>query len=153
MKRKHPIPKALFSDAKNMPAILRYFLISCLATVVDVALVWLLYKRMGYPVIPANTAGVVTGFLVSYLLSARYVFRAASGVRGFSVFFGTFLGGLVLADALIYWGEAVLFAGIPSPWHFFSSKGLSIVVPFFLMYFVRRAIYGYLERSDHHGSH
>lgn len=153
MKQKHATPKAFISDAKNMPRILRYFLISCLATVVDVALVWLLYKRLGYAVIPANTAGVVTGFFVSYLLSARYVFLAASGVRGFGVFFGTFLGGLVLADALIYWGEAVLFAGIASPWNFFSSKGLSIAIPFFVMYLVRRTIYGYLERSDHHGSH
>jgi putative flippase GtrA len=152
MKQEPATSKSLFSDVKKTPAILRYFLISCLATVVDVVLVWLLYKRMGYPVIPANTAGVVTGFLVSYLLSACYVFRAASGVRGFGVFFATFLGGLVLADALIYWGETILFVEVPSPWDFFSSKGLSVAVPFFVMYFVRRAVYGYLERSGHHDS-
>jgi putative flippase GtrA len=145
--------KNLLRTLKSAPPILRYFLISCLATVMDVVLVWLLYKRMGYPVVPSNTIGVVTGFLISYLLSARFVFPAASGMRGFGVFFFTFIGGLVLADALIYWGETDLFTAIPSPLSFLASKGLSIAVPFFVMYFVRRALYGYLERRDRHGKH
>ena len=149
----HRTDQNLLMTMKRMPPILRYFLISCLATVVDVVLVWLLYKQMDYPVVPSNTVGVLAGFLISYLLSARFVFSAASGMRGFGVFFFTFVGGLVLADILIYWGETDLFIGMPSPLSFLASKGLSIAIPFFVMYFARRAIYGYLERSDRHGTH
>ncbi len=127
---------------------LTYLLISCLATLVDVSLVWLLYRQLGLGLVAANTLGVLCGFVISYLLSARLVFRRLRNRRGLAVFFLTFLGGLALADLLIFWGENRWFAAFEEGWRFFLSKGLSIVVPFFVMYEIRRRYNLQQERRE-----
>ena len=127
--------------------IMRYFFISCLATVLDVALVWLFYRVLKIPVVPSNTIGVVCGFLISYLLTARFVFPTAAKKGGFSIFFVTFLFGLLLADLLIYMGEHFLFVSYGVNVSFFLSKGLSVAIPFFVLYFVRKQIYAHREKS------
>ena len=127
---------------------LTYLLISCLATLADASLVWLLYRQLGMGLVVANTLGVLCGFVISYLLAARLVFRGLRNRRGLAVFFLTFLGGLVLADLLIFWGETRWFATFEEGWRFFLSKGLSIVVPFFMMYEIRRRYNLQQERRE-----
>src|SRR5665647_3664416 len=117
--------KDIIDYYKQLPQIVRYFLISCFSTSIDTMIVWTLYRGCGVAIVMANTVGVICGFLISYKLTYHFVFHAARGVRGFSFFFGTFLGGLVLADALIYWGETRFFINSPPNISFFLSKGLS----------------------------
>lgn len=130
------------------PRIVRYFFISCLALVIDVVLVWLFYRVLALPVVFANTIGVACGFIVSYALTARFVFVHAKGKRGFSVFFSTFIIGLIAADILIYVGEHFIFEKYHADVSFFLSKSVSIVVPFFLLYFLRKYLYVYLAESN-----
>ena len=132
------------------PSLMKYFFNSCFSMCVDVLLVWLFYMVLKLPVVFSNTIGVVCGFIVSYVLTARFVFFNAKGRRGFSVFFVTFLVGLVLADWLIYMGEYVFFTQYEAGLRFFLSKGLSIVIPFFFLYFLRKYLYAYLGRHIGH---
>lgn len=135
-----------------LPKIVRYFFVSCGALVVDTLLVYLLYRTLGLGIVFSNTIGVATGFIFSYLFVAKYVFSRAKGDQGFITFFLTFLGGLVLANALIYLGETSLFISCSPDISFFLSKGLSIAVPFFAMYFVRKGLYAYADRhNDQYG--
>lgn len=55
--------------------IIRYLFCSIISTVFDVAIVWCLYHLAGVSLVVANTVGVVAGFLISYVLSARQVFE------------------------------------------------------------------------------
>lgn len=142
-KRKNSRWKTRIKSAK----IVRYFFISSLAMVLDVALVWLFYRVLSIWIVPANTIGVVCGFLVSYLLTARFVFPNAAKKGGFSIFFVTFLFGLVFADILIYAGERFLFEQYGATISFFLSKGLSVAGPFFFLYFARKWIYAHREKS------
>lgn len=130
---------------KRFSILIRYVINSIVTTVVDTAIVWILVK-MGISIVAANTTGVIAGFLLGYVLTAAYVFQAAKGKMGFVIYFGTFLIGLVLADYLIWLGNIRLFATFSESVNFLLSKGLSIVVPFFVMYFLRKILYGILEK-------
>ena len=130
---------------KRFSILIRYGINSIVTTVVDTAIVWILVK-MGISIVAANTTGVIVGFLLGYVLTAAYVFQAAKGKMGFVIYFGTFLIGLVLADYLIWLGNTRLFAAFSESVNFLLSKGLSIVVPFFGMYFLRKILYGILEK-------
>lgn len=136
----------LIEKYKSYPTSITYFLNSCFITGLDVACVWILYKLFDVNVVAANTAGVLLGFVVGYILTAKFVFRTAEGVIGFAVYFVTFLIGLVLADWLIYTGETALFVQMQEQFRFLFSKGLSIVVPYFVMYFMRKILYRLLEK-------
>ena len=59
--------------------IIRYLFCSIISTVFDVAIVWCLYHLAGVSLVVANTVGVVAGFLISYVLSARQVFETRYG--------------------------------------------------------------------------
>lgn len=130
---------------KRFSILIRYGINSIVTTVVDTAIVWILVK-MGISIVAANTTGVIVGFLLGYVLTAAYVFQAAKGKMGFVIYFGTFLIGLVLADYLIWLGNTRLFTAFSESVNFLLSKGLSIVVPFFVMYFLRKILYGILEK-------
>lgn len=99
--------------------IIRYLFCSIISTVFDVAIVWCLYHLAGVSLVVANTVGVVAGFLISYVLSARQVFETRYDAASFAIFFATFLMGLVCADGLILWTEHLV-----SP---FLPKGLSLI--------------------------
>ena len=137
--------------------IIRYLFCSIISTVFDVAIVWCLYHLAGVSLVVANTVGVVAGFLISYVLSARQVFETRYDAASFAIFFATFLMGLVCADGLkgledvisadglILWTEHLVSPFLPKGWAFLVSKGVSIVGPFFLMYFVRKYAFQKLE--------
>ena len=135
---------------KRFSTLFRYGINSVVTTVVDTAIVWILVK-MGISIVAANTTGVIVGFLLGYVLTAAYVFQAAKGKMGFVIYFGTFLIGLVLADYLIWLGNTRLFTAFSESVNFLLSKGLSIVVPFFVMYFLRKILYGMLEKHTSNG--
>lgn len=118
-----------------------YLLNSVLVTVLDTAIVWFMNILLGYDLVIANTCGVVSGTVVGYFLNAQYVFVAAKGKRGAFVYILTFLFGLFLANALIYMGNTFLFATFPEKLNFLFSKGLSIIGPFFVLYYIRKKLY------------
>lgn len=142
----------LLEKYRSCPTGIIYFLNSCFITGLDVACVWILYKVFHVNVVIANTAGVLLGFIVGYILTAKFVFNTAKGILGFVIFFATFLVGLVTADWLIYTGETVLFAKFPEQIRFLCSKGLSVVVPYFVMYGLRKVLYRLLEKHQERGS-
>ena len=73
------------------------------------------------------------------------VFETRYDAASFAIFFATFLMGLVCADGLILWTEHLVSPFLPKGWAFLVSKGVSIVGPFFLMYFVRKYAFQKLE--------
>lgn len=130
-----------------MKQLCKYFINSCIVTVLDVVIVWVLHIVFNVDVVLANTCGVVIGFLVDYVLSALFVFEHANSKNGFAIYFVTFILGLILADILIYIGEGQLFRGLERNLCFLMSKGLSIGVPFFILYFIRKKSYEWLGKE------
>ena len=125
----------------RFPPVIRYGLNSCFVTVI-------LYRGFGMHIVIANTIGVVTGFLIDYRLSVHFVFEHAEGKRGFSIYLITFLIGLVLADVLVYLSAEYWFVSMSKFWNALFSKGISIVVPFFFLYFLRKGLYASLGQRS-----
>jgi hypothetical protein len=98
--------------------------------------------------VTANTVGVISGFIIHYLLSSKSVFQTELGLKGFVIYLGTFLLGLILADSLIYAGEHYIFIRFEKSLSFLYSKGLSIIIPFFMLYYLRKILFHLFRNKD-----
>lgn len=125
----------------NNRKMLLYLIFSVIVTVVDVAVVYLLKTFTDLDIVTSNTIGVVLGFIIHYLLSSNAVFDSKYGIKGFAIYLGTFIFGLFLADLIIWIFYHIFRSG------FGISKGMSIVLPFFVLYYMRKTLYDKLERK------
>lgn len=121
--------------------IIIYMLNSVIVGLLDTIIVWILYRLLQLDLVAANTIGVVTGSVIHYCISSKSVFRAKLGVMGFLIYFGTFLLGLMMADFLIYIGDHYIFTEFGKDLRFLMSKALSVLLPFFVLYFLRRQLF------------
>ncbi len=131
----------------KLSPMLRYLLNSIFVTIIDTCIVWTLYRIMAVDIILSNSAGVIIGFIIHYLISSKSVFDIDLGTQGFIVYLTTFLMGLAMADWLIFLGENYLFLAFYDNQSFLFSKGLSIVIPFFFLYFIRRILFDFLKSN------
>lgn len=120
-------------------AFYNYFLISVTVTLADVLVCYLMECFVDK--ITANTIGVVCGFILQYFLTARHVYHYRN-LRSFVLFLLTFAVGLLLANAIVYLSRVYLFQDSESLIAFLVSKGFSIVLPFFAIYFLRKKLIG-----------
>ncbi|QNU66962.1 hypothetical protein EHE19_019405 [Ruminiclostridium herbifermentans] len=131
---------------KKIPPLLLYLCFSTIVTMVDISIVWILHRIFNINIVGANTIGVISGAIIHYLLSIKYVFNFDYGISGFSIYFITFLFGLLLADVLIYIGNSYIFNSLTDNLNFLLSKSLSVVVPFFYIYYLRKLLYGLAKK-------
>lgn len=110
-----PVPPAS-SDSllRNlMPELLRYALASGAALLVDIAVLAVLVKRAGWPLLAAASLAFLAGATVAYLLSVKFVFRHRHIERRpleFGYFVGLGLIGLAVNDMMLF--AAVSGAGL-----------------------------------------
>lgn len=129
-----------------MSNIIKYFWYSIISTVFDVILVLILLRVFKVTLVYANTVGVLLGFAVHYILASKSVFDFRYGILGFSVYAVTFLFGLALADYIIYISYNNVFYFLKNSVNFLLSKCASIVIPFFILYFMRKYIYFIIKK-------
>ena len=122
---------------KRHKAFIWYFSISVIATVVDVV-VSRLSERI-FPIVIANTMGVVAGFILQYFLCTAKVY-AGSSKRTALIFLVTWFGALLLADGIVYVVREVIFDNMDGLFYYLIGKGCSIAIPFFITYFIRKKL-------------
>ena len=117
--------------------LLRAFVVGGIAFVFDFALLWLLTERAGWHYLLSAAAGFVAGVVITYFLSATWVFPARKVGRRLAAF-GLFalcgLFGLALNE-LIIWGLVELAAT-----HYLAAKIVATVVVFFFNFFSRKRV-------------
>ncbi len=118
-------------------AFVNYFLISCFVTIIDIVVSRICESFID--IVVANTIGVVVGFILQYILCTRKVY-AGSDMRTVLIFFATWLLGLGLANLIVYVVRILMFGGREGIFYYFAGKGVSIAVPFFVLYFIRKAL-------------
>jgi len=114
----------------------KYFLISCLASIIDLTLASYLYNKMDINYLIACNLGIAAGFLFQYFTSMKYVFNAERLIRSFVIYFATFVLGLLLASGTMWISYNILKLT------FLISKLMSMAVPFFITYFIRKIVLG-----------
>ncbi len=126
--------------------ILQYLFYSILSTILDVIVVWIAFHMAEVDLAVANTMGIITGFLLSYVLSVKTVFDTRHDISAFAVYLSTSAVGMLLADGLIVTAYELSIPYCPKHFAFLLSKGVSVVLPFFLMYFMRKYLYLWLNK-------
>lgn len=120
---------------KEHEKFLIYISISAFVTIIDV-----LISRVGEFFVDrliANTLGVVTGFIIEYCLASKRVYNSKN-MRTLIIYIFTFFMGLAMANGIVYVCREFLFHNSDSFISFLISKGFSVVIPFFFMYFLRK---------------
>lgn len=131
---------------KGKIPIANYFLYSVIVSLVDISIVWTLVRFSEVHLVAANTIGVVSGFVLHYILASKSVFNMKYSTTGFVIYLGTFLCGLVLANWLIYISYEFVFFAYSIDLRILFSKGVSIAVPFFAIYYVRKHAFQFIKR-------
>jgi len=129
------------------PSILKYLTYSAVATVVDTMIVWLLIRFWSVPLITANTTGIVSGGILHYLLVSKSVFQTGYGAKGFLIYLSTFIFGLFIANCLIHVSYEYIFCDYMVDLRILLSKGVSLTIPFFILYFTRRYLFSLLNKG------
>ena len=96
-------------------------------------------SEIWFPEVVANALGVCVGFIIQYFLCSRKVYRSKTK-RTLIVFFLTWLFGLGLASLVIYVVRVLIYHRDEGLIAFAVAKGASIVIPFFITYFLRKAL-------------
>lgn len=120
----------------------KYGMCSVFVTIIDVSIVYSLVEYFSYDIIKSNTIGVIAGFLIHYGLSIKNVFDVESDRITFLLYLATFLLGLLFANLIIWFCYDILQIG------FLISKSASVVIPFFLIYRMRRTIYANMRKEQ-----
>lgn len=142
----HEIKEKAIGFYNKLPPIGKYLMFSIIVTVIDALISWALSMRLGVALQIANTAGVITGAVLHYIMSSGAVFDTKFGVAGFVVYFSTFVLGLFLANWIITSAFAVAIGYFGKDFAFLVAKGFSIVIPFFALYFLRKFLYSALKK-------
>lgn len=126
-------------------AFIMYGLISVFVTVIDVIVSRV--SEFAFSPVIANTIGVVVGFIIQYFLTARHVYNTKS-IKSFLIFLGTFFINLLMANAIVFVCRTYVFGNATTNIAFLVSKGASIVLPFFITYFIRKKLMPNREEED-----
>ena len=121
--------------------ITQYLFYSILSTILDTCIVWIAFHMAGLGLSVSNTLGIIAGFILSYVISVKKVFDAQHSSGAFIIYLSTSVIGMFAANYLITTTYRLTIAYVPKWFAFFLSKGVSIVLPFFLMYFMRKYLY------------
>lgn len=132
---------------KGQIAIANYLFYSVIVTLVDTGIVWTLVRFSATHLVAANTIGVITGFLLHYILASKSVFHTEYGIGGFMIYLATFLFGLGFANWLIFMSYHHVFFAYSVDLRILLSKGVSIAVPFFVLYYLRKHLFLLLKRK------
>lgn len=117
-------------------SIIKYFIISSIAGVIDLIAAYICYRYLNYNYLLSCNIGIFAGLIFQYFTTLKYVFKKNKKGTFFFVFVGTFFLGLALADGTMWVSWDVL--SLP----FIVSKMASMGIPFFITYFIRRRLLG-----------
>lgn len=84
----------------------------------------------------ACNLGIFSGIIFQYITSMKYVFQKDNFVHAFSIYILTFFLGLALANGTMYISYEL------GSLSFLHSKLISMGVPFFIMYSLRKRLLG-----------
>jgi len=116
--------------------IVKYFIVSCVSTIIDFSLSYLLYKKIGLNYLFSTNLGIFCGFIFQYFTSMKFIFTNNKHIKSFAIYITTFFVGLTLANITIWISFNVMNLS------FSFAKMLSIAMPFFMTYFIRKRTLG-----------
>ena len=120
--------------------IIRYAGCSVATAALETGVDWCLIHLTGMGIVPANTISILIGAVAHYFLTLALVFELDNNVQSALAYLLTFALGLLLQNLIISLFYDHLLVGLGDLPRLLISKGLSLVIPFFLTYYLRSVI-------------
>lgn len=117
-------------------SIAKYLLVSSLAGIIDFIIAYVFYRLIQLSYLAACNIGILSGFIFQYFICKQFIFKQNNFFNFLIIYVITFLFGFLLADITMWISYNKLLFG------FLISKALSMIVPFFLTYLIRKGLLG-----------
>lgn len=125
---------------KNHLTLIKYMAAAFSGHVLNFITAYVLYLGLDKNLIFSNTTGLIVGFFFTFLAS-KIVFHKNHTLKGFLVYLGTFLLGMVLDNLIIKLASGFFIKFFAKNIAFLISKLLSGIVPFAVSYILRKKIF------------
>lgn len=122
---------------KSLPI---YFVCSGFTAGIEFALGWFLLQTFPNQIVVTNIAAILVSSVVHYVITTKYAFGAKRGVESALVYVITFVLGIVLQNAVIWFSYERALVMLSQPVRYVTSKALSLGIPFFALYFLRKSL-------------
>ncbi|MCC9294194.1 GtrA family protein [Clostridium sp. MT-14] len=112
----------------------KYTIISFIVGSIDFFLAYFLYQVLGLHYMLASNIGIAVGFLLQFMAGMKYVFKSNSYTKSFVVYIVSLFLGVAVSNLILWFSFNFMKMS------FLISKFLSMVLPFFIVYFMRRVM-------------
>lgn len=112
----------------------KYTIISFIVGSIDFFIAYFIYQVLGLHYMLASNIGIAVGFLLQFMAGMKYVFKSNSYTKSFVVYIVSLFLGVAISNLILWF--SFNFMKMP----FLISKFLSMVLPFFIVYFMRRVM-------------
>jgi len=117
-----------------------YLLCSVASALAETGIGWVILHAFDVKIVVANTIAVIIGAVIHYILTSFFVFKVKYNIASFIVYVLTFAVGLGFQNVLIWVFYERLFINISESLNYLLSKALSLVIPFFAIYYLRKTL-------------
>lgn len=127
--------------------IITYLMCSVASALVESGIGWILLHTIPVDIVITNIMAIVAGAVVHYFLTTLFVFKVKNSGASVLVYAITFGLGVLLQSAVIsffYW----ILADMNEVIRYIFSKGLSLAIPFVVIYYVRSKLNERLRRKE-----
>lgn len=125
---------------KDHFTLVKYMLAAFTGSVLNFITAYIFYIVVGLDIIVANSIGLIVGFLWTFIAS-KLVFHKQRTLRGFAIYLGTFVLGMVMANLVIKYAAEFFGRFLSKKISFMISKVLSGFLPFLSNYIIRKRVF------------
>ena len=121
--------------------ILKYLCCSVVAALFEIVLGWLLLKHLLSQIVVVNTITIIMGAILHYFLTLLFVFEKENSYKNILIYAISFVLGIFIQDGIIWLFYNEILTRNNEMIRYSVSKGLSLVIPFFGLYYIRSILY------------
>lgn len=132
---------------KNKQLIL-YLFCSVAAALVESGIGWIFLQTFSFHITIINTMAIFFGAVVHYFLTSIIVFKIKRNAASVLVYVLSFGIGILLQNAVIWLFYDFLLKAQTQGIRYAVSKALSLAIPFFAVYFIRKKLNGRFARKE-----
>ena len=121
--------------------IVKYIIVSLFTAAIEAVIGFLLMNDKGFHIIGANTFSILIGSTIHYLLISKKVFNKDYNLYTIIIYLSTFILGIVLQNIVIFYSYNQILTLFSPYLRYAGSKFLSIVIPFGVVYSIRKKLY------------
>ena len=139
--------KEIFNLCIRFKKIILYAICSVFSALFESIIGWTLLNFFDKKIIIVNTISIILGAVLHYFLTLIIVFKIKNNYQSLLAYIGTLFIGLFLQNFVIWLFYEHLLYDFSEVSKFVISKGLSLVIPFIFMYFIRNEINEKLKKK------